>query len=371
MSPAEMRYFLRKEYDDKTLAAAIIDMAVKGLLSIKEENGKYRLLRREKGKSSLSSEEIFVLSNLLGSEKEMVLERKNGSRIRSAAKDLSTYLKSKYQASKLFFISNKKYFLVGLILSFIVFLFIGGKDAGETNSLPFFIFACFWLTPWSFYTFGILMPGAIKSWMSLGGSFLKILLQIPLALIFTLFTLAFLAAEFAALYFFSSATSFLVGLSIALVVLVNVVFFYLLKNISPQARKMLDGIEGFKRFLVATEQDRLNMLNPPERTPELFEKYLPYALALDVDQKWAEQFSDLLANVSATGEGGYSPTWYSGTGTGLASASHFSSSFSDSFTEAISSSAPSSGSVGGGGGGGSGGSGSSGGGGGGGGGGGW
>jgi uncharacterized membrane protein YgcG len=369
MSPAEMRYFLRKEYDDKTLAAAIIDMAVKGSLSIKQEDGKYRLLRREKGKSSLSSEEIFVLSNLLGSEKEMVLERKNGSKIRSAAKDLLTYLKSKYQSSKLYFISNKKYFLVGLILSFVAFLFSGGKDAGETSSLPVFIFACFWLTPWSFYTFGILMPGAIKSWMSLRGSFLKILLQIPFALIFTLFTLAFLAAEFAALYFFSYATSFLVGLSIALVVLVNVIFFHLLKNISPQARKMLDAIEGFKQFLVATEKDRLNMLNRPERTPELFEKYLPYALALDVEQKWAEQFSDLLASVSATGKGGYSPTWYSGTG--LASASHFSSSFSDSFTGALSSSAPGLSTGGGGGGGGSGGGGSSGGGGGGGGGGGW
>jgi uncharacterized membrane protein len=143
--------------------------------------------------------------------------------------------------------------------------------------------------------------------------------------------------------------------------LVNVIFFYLLKNISPQARKMFDAIEGFKQFLVATEKDRLNMLNPSERTPELFEKYLPYALALDVEQRWAEQFSDVLADFSATGgAGGYSPSWYSGTGTGLASVSRFS----------LSSSAPGLDS-GGGGGGGSGGGGSSGGGGGGGGGGGW
>ncbi len=368
MSPAEMRYFLRKEYDDKTLAAAVIDMAVKGFLSIKERNGKYTLLREEKGKPSLSPEETFVLSDLLGSEKEMVLERKNGSRISRAGRELGTNLKSKYRSSKVYFISNKKYFLAGLLLSFVVFLFSGGKDSAEISSLPLFIFACFWLTPWSFYTFGILIPATIKAWASFGGSFLKILLHIPFVLIFTVFTLAFLAAELAAIYFFSSATSFLVGLSIALVVLVNVIFFHLLKNISPQARKIFDAIEGFKQFLVATEKDRLNMLNPPERTPELFEKYLPYALALDVEQRWAEQFSDLLAKVSATGEAGYSPTWYSGMGTGLASASHFSSPFGNSFTDALSSSAFSSG---GGGGGGSGGGGSSGGGGGGGGGGGW
>ena len=33
----------------------------------------------------------------------------------------------------------------------------------------------------------------------------------------------------------------------------------------------------------------------PERTPELFEKFLPYALALGVEQKWSEQFSTELA----------------------------------------------------------------------------
>jgi hypothetical protein len=47
--------------------------------------------------------------------------------------------------------------------------------------------------------------------------------------------------------------------------------FYLLKNISLQAKKMFDAIEGFKQFLVATEKDRLNMLNPSE-DPGAFRK---------------------------------------------------------------------------------------------------
>ncbi len=371
MSPAEMRYFLKKEYDDKTLAAAVIDMAVKGFLSIKEKDGTYTLLRREKGKIPPSSEEMSVLANLLTSEKEMVLERENSSRIGRAANELETYLKSKYKSSKVYFISNKKYLLAGLLLSFFVFLVCGGGDAIGTNSLPFFIFACFWLTPWSFYTFGFLIPAAIKNWMNFKGRLLKRLVHLPFLLIMTFFAMAFLTAELVALYYFSYCTSFLVSLSIALVVLVNVIFFHLLKNISPEARKMLDAIEGFKQFLVATEKDRLNMLNSPERTPELFEKYLPYALALDVEQRWAEQFSDVLVDASAAGgAGGYSPSWYSGVGTGLASANEFSSSFSNSFADALSSSSPGGG-VGSGSSGGSGGGGSSGGGGGGGGGGGW
>jgi uncharacterized membrane protein len=47
----------------------------------------------------------------------------------------------------------------------------------------------------------------------------------------------------------------------------------------------------------------LNLENPPERTPELFERFLPYALALDVSQQWAEQFEDVLTAA------GYEPTW--------------------------------------------------------------
>jgi uncharacterized membrane protein YgcG len=373
MSPADIRYFLRKGYDDKTLAAAIINMAVKGHLSIKEEDGKYTLLRKEKEEAPLSADEIFVISELLGSEKKMVLERKNGSRIRSAMRDLENHLKLKFRMGK-YFISNKKYFLVGLLLSFIVFLIGGGIDAAETYYLPAFIFICFWLTPWSFYTFGFLVPGMIGSWMNFRGPFLKRLLQIPSILFMTFFTLAFLGAEVFVIYQFFFSMSFAVGLLIPFVLLVNVVFFFLLKNITPETRKILDEIKGFEQFLVATEKDRLNMLNPPGRTPDLFEKYLPYALALDVEQRWAEQFSNVLANLSATG---YSPSWYSGMGTGFASASTFSSSFGHSFTNALSSSSlsfSSGGGVGGGGGGGGGGSGgggSSGGGGGGGGGGGW
>ena len=44
----------------------------------------------------------------------------------------------------------------------------------------------------------------------------------------------------------------------------------------------MDQIEGFKQYLSVAEEDRLEYLNPPKKTPELFEKFLPYAIALDV-----------------------------------------------------------------------------------------
>ena len=75
----------------------------------------------------------------------------------------------------------------------------------------------------------------------------------------------------------------------------HVLFYHLLKAPTLTGRKVMDQIEGFKMYLSVAEKDRLNLLNPPEKTPELFEKYLPYALALDVENEWSEQFAEILA----------------------------------------------------------------------------
>ena len=46
-------------------------------------------------------------------------------------------------------------------------------------------------------------------------------------------------------------------------------------------------------------------------TPELIENYLPYALALDIENRWSEQVAETLAAAAGAG-GGYRPGWYRG-----------------------------------------------------------
>jgi uncharacterized membrane protein YgcG len=57
---------------------------------------------------------------------------------------------------------------------------------------------------------------------------------------------------------------------------------------------------GFEDFLGRVEKDQIERL---EKTPELFEKYLPYAMALRVEKKWVQAFS---------GIGVQPPQWYQG-----------------------------------------------------------
>jgi uncharacterized membrane protein len=139
--------------------------------------------------------------------------------------------------------------------------------------------------------------------------------------------------------------------------LVNFVFIYLMRSFTPEGRRLMDEIEGLEQFMTSVDSDRLRREGAPEKTPSLFEKVLPFALALGVEQAWARQFEGVLAQAAmAQAGGGYSPTWYSGNDYSSFNANSFASSVGGDFSSAVSSaSSPPSSSSGGGGGGSSGG----------------
>jgi uncharacterized membrane protein YgcG len=58
---------------------------------------------------------------------------------------------------------------------------------------------------------------------------------------------------------------------------------------------LLAEIEGFQMYLGTAEKERIEAMDPPEAdTPELFEKYLPYAYALDTAKTWGTRFKDII-----------------------------------------------------------------------------
>jgi len=148
-------------------------------------------------------------------------------------------------------------------------------------------------------------------------------------------------------------------------------FSFLMRAPTPDGRKVMDEIEGFKMYLDTAEKDRLERMRSPALTPEIFEAFLPYAFALGVENTWCKRFARELPQETEQ-QTSYNPNWYGGRTHGMNALSHIGDSFSSSFSSAVSSaSSPPGSSSGGGSSGGSSGGGSSGGGGGGGGGGGW
>lgn len=105
---------------------------------------------------------------------------------------------------------------------------------------------------------------------------------------------------------------------------------------TPEGRTLQDDIEGFKLYLTTAELNRMKIIgSPPTKTPELYETYLPYAMALGVEQQWTAQFATLFAQLAQGGHP-YIPLWYGGK---EFRANQFGSQLSSSFSQAIASSA--------------------------------
>ncbi len=76
------------------------------------------------------------------------------------------------------------------------------------------------------------------------------------------------------------------------------IFAHLLPVYSTEGRKLKDRIEGFRLFLSSTEEDRFDTMNPPEKNIQLYERYLPFAIALDCSIAWGKKFENILDTAS-------------------------------------------------------------------------
>ncbi|OQX30912.1 MAG: hypothetical protein B0D94_08720 [Candidatus Sedimenticola endophacoides] len=204
---------------------------------------------------------------------------------------------------KRYFDTNRGYLVPGLLLSAGVML-LGVLSLPEARRETAGLMSV-WLGFWSIGVFTLLRSAA-NSWRSASrgtGRHGRALLQ-------TLFTLPFLAGEVLGIGVLFSEGSAPLTLGLLLLTGVNIAFYQWMKAPTLIGRRLLDQVEGFALYLSVAEQEELDFKHPPERTPQLFERYLPYAIALDLEQRWGERFSSLLH----TGGGGYQPRWYQGSG---------------------------------------------------------
>lgn len=347
LSPGSVRFISEMGYDDKVFTSTIVSLAVKGYLKIEEKEDKYYLVKSGDGKKSLTKDEqsVFVKLGFKNSRgrQELELVQKNHSILRKAINALKSSLKNSYE--KNYFFTNRKYFFIGIALSVIILILsiIGGSEDQ--------VFILAWVSLWSMGV-TMLLFSVFKAWKVVLSKGRGKITALGGAIFITLFSIPFLIGEIVGLYFLADVSSPLMILVIAIIALVNIVFYNLLKAPTLLGREIMDKIDGFKMYLGVAEKDRMNSIKEPHRTPELFESFLPYALALNVENQWAEKFSDILSNIDKESTS-YNPGWYSGAAWSTFGASGFASSLSGSFSSTISSSSTAPGSSSGGGGGGS------------------
>jgi uncharacterized membrane protein len=121
-------------------------------------------------------------------------------------------------------------------------------------------------------------------------------------------------------------------------ILSSILISYLIYNIIYKSNPRLSvsgndlwrNIAGFKKYLEVAEKYRMQNL-----TPDVFEKFLPYAMIFGVEKKWAKTFENVNMQL---------PSWYHSASHGSFSGSSFSAvGFSNSLSNSFSSSFGSSG----------------------------
>jgi hypothetical protein len=72
--------------------------------------------------------------------------------------------------------------------------------------------------------------------------------------------------------------------------------------------RTLEGVLGFEDFLAHVEADRFNRMI---KTPQMFEKFLPFAMALGVEKNWSHAFQNIYTEPPSWYQGGtYGPAFY-------------------------------------------------------------
>ena len=342
-SPAALGYLKARGYDQALLSATLVSLAVKGALTIEKEGRKWTLRRGGSLREPLSTEEQGVLNELLGSRRELALTATHAKTLQKGIKKLKGSLAGDLE--KRYFVLNRTWFAVGLGASAVGFAVLVWR--GQYGIAPEAWFFALWLSFWSIGV-GTLVIRAGKAWSAAVrgagfGSWVE-------AIFLSVFATPFVAAEIFVFYLLTVRVPQHLLAAAAALGFLNVLFYHLLERPTMKGRGVLNHLDGFLRFLTATDADRLDRMTAPARTPELFERFLPHAIALGVENRWAEGFQGVLA-AGATSPGSSSTLgWYHG-GT-AASLGGVASSLGGAFSGSLSSasSPPSSGGGGGGGG---------------------
>lgn len=104
-----------------------------------------------------------------------------------------------------------------------------------------------------------------------------------------------------------SAFMFLFFLDIAstIAILISGLLFFifapLMAQKTPRGERTQDYLQGLKIYLSVAEKDRIDFHNAPEKNPQTFEKFLPYAIVFGVEKSWSKQFEGIYQQA---------PAWY-------------------------------------------------------------
>ncbi|MEM7122029.1 MAG: DUF2207 domain-containing protein [Pseudomonadota bacterium] len=317
----------------RAFAVALTSMATKGAVSIVEnDDDSFTVTRAEDAdRSRLSPGEKAVFDELFGGwSTSITLSRTYDPEIGAAVKALAKLINGEY--TDVYFRKNRGAWAGGTALAVISAVIAAVVDAQRLDDLFIVGFLSLFGLAFGF--------GAAMLWIRLAplvaGKFEFSARRLIGLLAGLVFAVMFSAPAIGALSF--AAT--MISLPVFIIMLLNagtvVLFWFLLRAPTMHGRQVMDEIEGYKLYLSVAESDRMNMFGTePAMTLELFERHLPYAMALDVAEAWTEHFEAQIPPEQLN-DSTYRPRWYR-SHRGISQLSSMTSTLSSSLSTTVSS----------------------------------
>ncbi|AZB27985.1 DUF2207 domain-containing protein [Chryseobacterium balustinum] len=308
LSPASLGFINSESFKNKYLTAALVNLAIKGYVQIVEDEDpgifglfkskQFTVKKLKNPDQNLPKEEINLMNNLFSKNivDSIKFDGKYDSKIEQAVRSFQSTLKFQHDTLLNEGNNSKKLILPILVILGVYFLglFVSFTIFPEFEKVFLGIFILAILT--------VAFVIAIVLFKFYPGLF-KIFLIFPVIALVLLGVLLYKGSDFTIDNNFNICYIFIVLGFMSLVI-----YQFLIKRPSEEKLRKKSLIKGFEMYMGAAENQQIKFHNPPEMTPQSFEKLLPFAMVLGVDEIWGKKFDDLLKKMSYE----YQSNWYVG-----------------------------------------------------------
>ena len=285
LSPAMLRYIWKESFDDRTFWAGVLSLVAKNLATL-HSDGDTTLIRATSNTAradKLPSEEKILLNKLVrGHGRNGASLNMLSAKTTLAVRDMAESLRR--DAVGRWFTDNRAFLIAGAVLSCAALVLVAApRNKEQWGAL---ILALAVMAPGAFYLFFIsqrlwdVLKAARQNWdwvvLRRGTLFVTMLVPCIAALILggVVAGGTFGWQAVAAVLFFAVLNA----------------YCFRIKTPTPEGQKILTEIAGFRLFLKSVEQLPMQRTDEPAEHAGIYEKYLPYALALEVEQAWGDRF---------------------------------------------------------------------------------
>ncbi|MBF0681030.1 MAG: DUF2207 domain-containing protein [Devosia sp.] len=277
------------------LTAAIFNLGVRGLITIRNENDTLSVTRTGKALDEKLPVGEEILFRYFEAQQSVTLDKAHGVELGSQREKFTSAITRENRA--VWFNHNAGFAILSFVFAALMMVGMVALDILEPV----------WL-------FGAFVGGVFVT--VIGSIFFSVLRQGGWQRFIIIIFLGFFGFNFLGglAESFTDITINTAAVAAASLVAISAIFAVLMRAPTVQGRKVMDEIEGFKLYLETAEKNRLNIDKEPPMTIGRFERILPYAIALGVEKPWSEHFEAELARnaVSDASQGSYDPHWYGG-----------------------------------------------------------